>query len=151
MAALRSETLSTFRGILREISKQYTRVNNNRVWHKTAVDAFRTGANSTGDAAERALADAKDVLTYMRSSRVHREMMEQYWPTKGLSQEELLRRTANTVGLSLPKTVEGGAGVEDLFRGSRGVGLSNGVQDVDIPPAMEEAFKIVAGAGEKDK
>ncbi|KAI9017526.1 hypothetical protein BC832DRAFT_521788, partial [Gaertneriomyces semiglobifer] len=96
--------LSTFRGILREVSKQYTPRNNNRLWHNEVVSQFRAGSTLTDENAIRQkLMDAQNVLIFMRSNREHRDLMDRYWPTTGLSNEEKLTRTANTVGLSLPK------------------------------------------------
>jgi hypothetical protein len=50
--------------------------------------------------------DAEDVGAFLEASRKHTELMNQYWPTSSLSPEEKLRRTANKVGLELPKQAE---------------------------------------------
>lgn len=48
--------------------------------------------------------DAEDSLVYLRSNRQYKELMDRYWPTSDLTTQEKLKRTANTVGFSLPET-----------------------------------------------
>ena len=47
--------------------------------------------------------DAQDLLTYLRSARKHRELMERYHPTVHAGQLDRVKMTANRVGLELPK------------------------------------------------
>ena len=47
--------------------------------------------------------DQKDIGIYLESHRVHKELMNQYWPTSTLTNQEKLKRTANKVGFELPK------------------------------------------------
>ena len=54
------------------------------------------------------LKEARNVLTYLESSREHKRLREMYWPTSNLSSEEKLKRTANVVGFNLPKKMEDG-------------------------------------------
>ncbi|TPX71091.1 hypothetical protein SpCBS45565_g01300 [Spizellomyces sp. 'palustris'] len=129
-AVTRSDILSTYRGILREVSKQYTHRNKNRVWHNEVVARFRAGATLSDPVTiEESVKDARNILTFMRSNREHRNLVERYWPATGLSNEEKLTRTANTVGLSLPKMF----GAEEIQEGPVAAGL-------------DEAFKIVQNA-----
>ncbi|KAJ3110966.1 hypothetical protein HDU96_006117 [Phlyctochytrium bullatum] len=51
----------------------------------------------------RKLKEAKRVLQFLEFSKEHKRLAELYWPVSGLSAEEKLRRTANVVGLALPR------------------------------------------------
>ncbi|KAI9093016.1 hypothetical protein DFS34DRAFT_631287 [Phlyctochytrium arcticum] len=100
----KSEVLGLYRGILREIGKQFTIRNGNRVWHTEAVRKFRNGAQLTHpNQIQESLMDARNILHFLQSNRTHRELIERYWPSHNLTGDERLTRTANTVGLQLPK------------------------------------------------
>ncbi|KAI8817200.1 uncharacterized protein EV422DRAFT_542855 [Fimicolochytrium jonesii] len=141
--ATKSEVLSVFRGMLREVSKQYTRRNNNKLWHNEVVTKFRAGAAERDPSVVATnVGHAKNVYAFMRSNRSHREMVERYWPISGLTEEEKLTRTANTVGLSLPKMF--GAG--ETWADSGAAGGEKAAVEPELAPEVKEALDIVKNA-----
>jgi hypothetical protein len=50
--------------------------------------------------------DQIDVGAYLEACSTHSKLMDQYWATSTLSPGEKLERTANRVGLQLPKQFE---------------------------------------------
>ncbi|KAJ3159726.1 hypothetical protein HDU86_001376 [Geranomyces michiganensis] len=134
----RSEVLGLYRGILREVSKQYTPRNKNRMWHDEVVATFKSGAGATDavDVRNRILR-AKNLHAFMTSNRTHRELVERYWPVSGMTEGEKLKRTANTVGFSLPKIFGSGVPASELG------GAAENVADEPLAPHVEEALKIL--------
>ncbi|KAJ3174074.1 hypothetical protein HDU88_000041 [Geranomyces variabilis] len=140
-AATKSEVLGLYRGILREVSKQYTPRNNNRMWHNEVVATFKSGAGATDavDVRNRIL-QAKNFHAFMTSNRTHRELVERYWPVSGMTEGEKLKRTANTVGFSLPKIFGSGVPAGELGE------AAGGVEEEPLAPHVEEALKILQKA-----
>ncbi|KAJ3037685.1 hypothetical protein HDV00_001407 [Rhizophlyctis rosea] len=161
-ALSRSEVLSTFRGILREISRQYTARNNNPMWRDAALIEFRMGAKlSDQTEVARAIHNLRDMYTYLRSCREHREMMQRYWPITALTEEQKLARTAGTVGLQLPKMMDdeawaklnaGKDGKESEVKAEPQPHEQQTLPDqLDPPAGFQEALKMVAEANKQRK
>ena len=73
---------------------QITKINNNSLWETHLKERIRLGGNP---------ADATAVTEYLTAVSTHKELMARYWPATDLSPDEKLMRTANRVGLNLPK------------------------------------------------
>ncbi|EGF81009.1 hypothetical protein BATDEDRAFT_24622 [Batrachochytrium dendrobatidis JAM81] len=102
-----ASVLSTYRGLLREVNRQFVVKNNNSFWRMQVIAQFRIGKGITDPS--RALAkrrQAQNVLMYLKSSREYKELMERYWPVSTLTEQEKIAKTANRVGLAVPKPVE---------------------------------------------
>ncbi|KAG9322532.1 hypothetical protein KVV02_003044 [Mortierella alpina] len=117
-AAARSQSLSQFRRILREVHLQYTHpnertatgllgvnVHENKVWTEALKDAFRKNAGETDPVKLSKLhTDGEDLAVYMESQRSHQGLVERYNPSfwdeeKGLQ----VGKTATMVGFEMPK------------------------------------------------
>ncbi len=57
--------------------------------------------------------DQKDLGIYLSSTRVYKELMNQYWPISTIDEQERLTRTANKVGFQLPNTYSSSDSVKD--------------------------------------
>ncbi|KAI8613923.1 hypothetical protein BC830DRAFT_1051003, partial [Chytriomyces sp. MP71] len=99
----RAAVLSTYRSILRQINQQYTVRNDNRLWYFAAVSEYRQNKNASIEAAQGHQLNAQDFLAYLHSKQEHRRLMEEYWPASTLTPTEKIHRTANVVGLSMPR------------------------------------------------
>ncbi|KAF9288079.1 hypothetical protein BGZ68_000838 [Mortierella alpina] len=116
-AAARSQSLSQFRRILKEVHLQYTHpnertatgllginVHGNKVWTEALKDAFRKNANETDPVKLSKLQiDGEDLAVYMESQRSHQGLIERYNPSfwdeeKGLQ----VGKTATMVGFEMP-------------------------------------------------
>ncbi|KAJ3217675.1 hypothetical protein HDU67_007498 [Dinochytrium kinnereticum] len=149
----RAEILSTFRSLLREVNSQvshplcatrpvvsassssasptkFTAKNGSKVWHAELVSTYKA-ARTISDKAIiiRRQAEANGLLSFLQASKEHRRLMNLYWPVSGMSNDEKLKRTANVVGLSLPKAVD-----------------MDGEAEAPIQGSMEEAARIVEQA-----
>ncbi|KXS21246.1 hypothetical protein M427DRAFT_51496 [Gonapodya prolifera JEL478] len=99
-----------YRRILREVRRQYTSVNNDHTFRTAIIDQIRAsgGALTTfyplptnpAIAEHRTLAD---LATYLEQTRIHRHMMETYWPADRMSDAERIEASAQRVGLRLPR------------------------------------------------
>ncbi|KAI9179805.1 hypothetical protein H9P43_005136 [Blastocladiella emersonii ATCC 22665] len=89
-----------YRGLLREVTKQVTKKNNNPTWQRYLRAQFEV---VPADAAQHRarLVDAENALLFLRSNRTHRELLEGYFPV--LAEDERIKRTAGKVGLQLPR------------------------------------------------
>ncbi|KAJ3047184.1 hypothetical protein HK097_000160 [Rhizophlyctis rosea] len=133
---------------------QYTARNSNPLWRHAALTEFRAGAKLSGEGnIARATANARDVYSYLRSCREHRHMMNTYWPTSALTEEQKLARTAGTVGFQLPKMMddEAWAKLNKKGDGAEQESLPHEQQrlpeQLDLPAGFQEALKMVADAG----
>ncbi|KAJ3106600.1 hypothetical protein HDU97_005965 [Phlyctochytrium planicorne] len=118
----RFEILTTFRGILRHVNKQ----NGSRTWHDEVISNYKAAKSLSQESIIiRKQAEAKGLLDFLTASSEHKRLMNLYWPVSGLSAEEKLKRTANVVGLNLPKPLDLGEPLGD---------------------SIEAAAKIVEGA-----
>ncbi|KAJ3011022.1 hypothetical protein HKX48_007068 [Thoreauomyces humboldtii] len=140
--ATKSEILDIYRGILREVARQFTRRNNNDMWHKEVVSRFRVGSTLSGRSEiETQLKHARNVHAMMRSNHIHRGLVTRYWPVSGMTEEQRLTKTANTVGLSMPKLFGSAEALADEPWGSR-----MPVTEEPLSPHVEEALKIIKGS-----
>ncbi|KAJ3405610.1 hypothetical protein HDU80_001089 [Chytriomyces hyalinus] len=100
----RVAVLSTYRGILRQISQQYSHRNGTMLWHSATVAEYRKHSIDM-DPASVAVAqlNALNLLSYLSSRREHKRLIEEYWPASTLTPAEKNTRTANFVGLSMPR------------------------------------------------
>ncbi|KAJ3352948.1 hypothetical protein HDU83_007464 [Entophlyctis luteolus] len=116
----RSAVLSTLRSLLRIIDKrvrftprgvssltphplQYTARNGNPEWRQALIAQYRTNLHATGELRARMQLDALDTLTFFSASAEHERLVEEYWPATSLAPDEKLKRTANLVGLAMPR------------------------------------------------
>ncbi|KAG0321096.1 hypothetical protein BGZ99_004114 [Dissophora globulifera] len=116
--ATRSQGLSHFKRILREVHLQYTHpkeltgkglhginVHANKVWTDTLKEAFRKHADETDPAKLKKLnTDGEDLAVYLESQRAHKDLVERYNPSfwdeeKGLQVD----KTAKMVGFAMPE------------------------------------------------
>ncbi|CAG8524090.1 10456_t:CDS:2 [Paraglomus brasilianum] len=94
--------LSIYRQLLREVRIQFVARNKNTLWENELKQKFRDNRGITDTELINILTkDAQDVLTFLKSTRKHAELLQLYNPTHGLSQESKLKLTANRVGLTL--------------------------------------------------
>ncbi|KAF9452495.1 hypothetical protein P691DRAFT_660770 [Macrolepiota fuliginosa MF-IS2] len=115
-----SEYAQVYRGLLREIRKAVTQAPVKP--NQTIVSSFRAlleQSRQTHDA--NAFQDVKNALLFLKSQREHQArysvapflcysltlfsqiLVERYNPTTGLTEKERIRKTANRVGLDIPK------------------------------------------------
>ncbi|PCH41388.1 hypothetical protein WOLCODRAFT_143540 [Wolfiporia cocos MD-104 SS10] len=59
------------------------------------------------DAAEHFDHDIQNAVTFMRSQRTHKELLDRYNPLHDLTTEERIRATARRVGLNMPIAPDG--------------------------------------------
>ncbi|KAF9096952.1 hypothetical protein BGX29_010229 [Mortierella sp. GBA35] len=117
-AATRSQSLSHFRRILKELHLQYTHPNElttgkglrginvhaNKVWTDALKDSFRKHATESDPVKLQKLqTDGEDLAVYLESQRQHKELVERYNPAfwdeeKGLQVD----KTAKMVGFEMP-------------------------------------------------
>ncbi|KAJ8096757.1 hypothetical protein POJ06DRAFT_263325 [Lipomyces tetrasporus] len=72
-----------------------------------AQEQFRSVAEEhSGEAAEKKTRDAIEILTYLRSQRTYKALLDKYNPTATLEDHERIRLTARRVGLELPKDIQ---------------------------------------------
>ncbi|KAF8953396.1 hypothetical protein BGZ52_011810 [Haplosporangium bisporale] len=126
MAATRTQALSHFRRILKEVHLQYTHpkellakeltgkgllginVHANKVWTDALKDTFRNNAKETDPVKLNKLStDGEDLALYLESQRRHKELVERYNPAfwdeeKGLQVD----KTAKMVGFEMPEAFD---------------------------------------------
>ncbi|WWC95270.1 hypothetical protein V866_002129 [Kwoniella sp. B9012] len=93
-----------YRSLLREIrlaSKQSLATRN-----PTVSQHVRTIVDTTSDqqALQRTLLETRD---FLRSSRIHAELLKRYNPIHGMSEEARIKATARRVGLDTPLEFKG--------------------------------------------
>ncbi|KAG0022239.1 hypothetical protein BGZ81_008620 [Podila clonocystis] len=125
-AATRTQAVSHFRRILKEVHLQYTHpkellgkelsgkgllginVHSNKVWTDALKDAFRNNAKETDPAKLNKLyTDGEDLAIYLESQRRHKGLVERYNPAywdeeKGLQVD----KTAKMVGFEMPEAFD---------------------------------------------
>ncbi|KAK9236296.1 hypothetical protein V1525DRAFT_451391 [Lipomyces kononenkoae] len=70
-------------------------------------EQFRAVAEGhQGKEAEMKSRDAIEILTYLRSQRTYKTLLDKYNPTSTLEDHERIRLTARRVGLELPKEIQ---------------------------------------------
>ncbi|KAF9585230.1 hypothetical protein BGW38_003321 [Lunasporangiospora selenospora] len=130
IASVRSQTLSNFKRILKEIHLQYSppseltkgkgllgiNIHANKEWTDALKDSYRKHANETDSKRlERLRLDGGDLAIYLESQRQHRELVERYNPSfwneeKGLQVE----KTAGMVGFQMPESFDESLRNEEL-------------------------------------
>ncbi|RGB27164.1 hypothetical protein C1646_719318 [Rhizophagus diaphanus] len=95
--------LSTYRQLLKEVDKQFTYRNNNKLWREEVISTYQKNRDlSNKEEIENSTKYALDVLCFLRSSRKYNELLELNNPVHGYSVEKRIELTANRVGLKLP-------------------------------------------------
>ncbi|KAI8968334.1 hypothetical protein BDF20DRAFT_827928 [Mycotypha africana] len=98
-----SRSLSIYRGLLKEVTQQYTKGANNPLYAQELKSAYRKNKNVTDPEEIQILNnDAENVLTFLTSSRKHKELREMY-STIVMEQRKKIELSAKRVGLNLPK------------------------------------------------
>ncbi|KAI8923799.1 hypothetical protein BC831DRAFT_513928 [Entophlyctis helioformis] len=110
-SATRAEVLSTYRGILREVTKQYVRFNGNLFWRQQVMATYRMRASK--DVEPKVLrgfvTDGENLLSYLRSGRDDGALLANVWA----DDSEKLTKTANKVGFAMPKRLGNILGLGD--------------------------------------
>ncbi|KAH9844013.1 uncharacterized protein C8Q71DRAFT_730918 [Rhodofomes roseus] len=100
---------SAYRSVVRELNRALTSAPATR--SKTIAKNFRAvienGRQSNPQHFDHDLANA---LTFMRSQRMHKMLLERYNPLHDMSTEERVKATARRVGLDMPVRENGGEG-----------------------------------------
>ncbi|CAG8655604.1 9459_t:CDS:2 [Paraglomus occultum] len=97
-----NSVLSIYRQLLREVRIQFVARNKNTLWESELKQKFRDNRGITDTKLIHILTkDAQDILTFLKSTRKHAELLKLYNPTRDLSQESKVKLTANRVGLTL--------------------------------------------------
>ncbi|KAI8087949.1 uncharacterized protein B0P05DRAFT_584653 [Gilbertella persicaria] len=98
-----SRSLQVYRNLLREFNTQYTKKANNPVFANELKSIYRKNQHVTDPTKIAALNNnAENVLTFLTSSRKHKELREIYSAIV-LEQKKKIELSANRVGLNLPK------------------------------------------------
>ncbi|KAI7903778.1 uncharacterized protein BX663DRAFT_432925 [Cokeromyces recurvatus] len=98
-----SRSLSLYRNLLKEINIQYTKGTKNPTFAQELRNIYRKNQNIQDPNKVEALnKNAEDVLTFLRSSRKHKELRELY-SALVMEQKKKIELSAKRVGLNLPK------------------------------------------------
>ncbi|KAI7876027.1 hypothetical protein K492DRAFT_167531 [Lichtheimia hyalospora FSU 10163] len=98
---MQASTLSTYRHLLREVNRQFAKSND--VFPKQLKTIYRENQGVTDPERMRSLnRNAENVLTYLKSSRQHKELRDRYTAIV-MEQKKKLEMTAKRVGLELPQ------------------------------------------------
>ncbi|KAF9931100.1 hypothetical protein FBU30_010846 [Linnemannia zychae] len=160
-ASTRSQSLSHFRRILKEIHIQYTNpkeltgkglyginVHNNKVWTVALKDAFRKNANETDPVRlQRLETDGEDLAIYLESQRRHKDLIERYNPAywdeeKGLQVD----KTAKMVGFEMPSEFDEAQRDKELVAPPRFTFKTKGLPIDDDASKSSTATKGFAGS-----
>ncbi|KAJ3416550.1 hypothetical protein HDV05_001287 [Chytridiales sp. JEL 0842] len=149
-APLPSHILQTYRSLLREIQKQYTRPNQNPLWKTTLITRYRTSLTLQDPHLVQKLHwNAVDLLSFLKATREHQRLMDEYFPVSQLSASEKVERTAGVVGLNMPRpleayeTAQGGGKTWTQLRQEES---QTGLEGLE---RLEEAVRILEGAGQQ--
>ncbi|KAJ1920619.1 hypothetical protein H4219_001177 [Mycoemilia scoparia] len=99
-----AEAIRLYRNLYRQINNQFTSVNGNLMWKNQLQSAFRAASAKTEAERASALRDARDTLNFLTSTKKYQDLYSEFNPK--MSDEDRIKRSANRVGLGLPKTVE---------------------------------------------
>ncbi|KAJ2447922.1 hypothetical protein GGF42_005303 [Coemansia sp. RSA 2424] len=92
--------LRVYRHLLREVNRQFTKVNKNKAWSAQLrlqwLDASRSSGADDSD-----LKAAQSVLTYLSNNRQYKELLAEFNPK--MSEGDRIEKTARRVGLEAPK------------------------------------------------
>ncbi|KAK4521239.1 Plasma membrane ATPase [Mucor velutinosus] len=98
-----SRNLSLYRGLLREVNIQYTKAANNPTFAQELKSIYRNNQHIQDPSKIEALnSNAENVLTFLTSSRKHKELRALYSAIV-MEQKRKIELSANRVGLNLPK------------------------------------------------
>ncbi|XP_006460050.1 hypothetical protein AGABI2DRAFT_68293 [Agaricus bisporus var. bisporus H97] len=84
-----------YRSLLRELTRAQAPSKPNR----TIVSNLRALLEQSR------LQDARNALLFLKSQREHQTLVERYNPLSSLTEQERIRKTANRVGLDVPKAL----------------------------------------------
>ncbi|KAI8638097.1 hypothetical protein BD408DRAFT_423455 [Parasitella parasitica] len=98
-----SRNLSVYRGLLREVNVQYTKGAKNPTFAQELKSIYRKNQDIKDPSKIQTLnSNAEDVLTFLTSSRKHKELRALYSAIV-MEQKKKIELSANRVGLNLPK------------------------------------------------
>ncbi|KAI8091559.1 hypothetical protein BDF21DRAFT_442626 [Thamnidium elegans] len=98
-----SRNLAVYRQLLREVHTQYTKGANNPTFAKELKTIYRNNQKIQDPSKIEALnGNAENVLTFLTSSRKHKELRALYSAII-MEQKRRIELSANRVGLNLPK------------------------------------------------
>ncbi|KAI0939550.1 hypothetical protein AcV5_000931 [Taiwanofungus camphoratus] len=97
--------LSAYRTIVREVNRASILTRQAR--SKTITASFRTIFEERRDCDSLQHFDHDNVMTFMRSQRMYKTLLERYNPLHDLTTEERVQATARRVGLDMPVTPNG--------------------------------------------
>ncbi|KAF9165082.1 hypothetical protein DFQ26_000630 [Actinomortierella ambigua] len=121
MATARHQSLAQFKRILTEIHLQYSHpkhlrigqglrgidVHANREWTDALKDNYREHTNESDPVRLLKLQkDAEDLEVYLRSQRMHRELLERYNPAYWGDNDLQVEKTAKAVGFEMPEAFD---------------------------------------------
>ncbi|KAI8887831.1 hypothetical protein K501DRAFT_211251 [Backusella circina FSU 941] len=97
-----SKGLATYRNLLREVNLQYTKGAKNPLFAQELKAIYRKNQNVDQEQAKFLNQNADNVLTFLTSSRKHKELRDMYSAIV-MEQKKRIELSANRVGLNLPK------------------------------------------------
>ncbi|KAJ3485039.1 hypothetical protein NLI96_g5238 [Meripilus lineatus] len=94
--------IAAYRSVVREVYKASVSPRSTR--NKTITANFRSIFSARRKPEEQSQfdRDMENVVTFMRSQRMHRTLLERYNPLHDMSVEERVKATARRVGLDMP-------------------------------------------------
>ncbi|TDL29332.1 hypothetical protein BD410DRAFT_779718 [Rickenella mellea] len=100
-----SQYLASYRSLLRELSK--SSISRRQSRSKIATSEVRSMFEEHRHSSEgqrKLLRSVENAVTFLRSQRIHKDLLERYNPTHDMSTEERVKATARRVGLDMPVT-----------------------------------------------
>ncbi|KAJ1893466.1 hypothetical protein LPJ66_005738 [Kickxella alabastrina] len=89
--------LHTYRHLLREINRQFTRVNGDRIWAAQLRQQWQSASTDTSGHHH-----SQNALTYLFNNRKYKDLLAEFNPKS--TEGNLIERTARRVGLQAPKS-----------------------------------------------
>ncbi|OCH94241.1 hypothetical protein OBBRIDRAFT_161597 [Obba rivulosa] len=102
-----SSTVRLYRSVIRELNRSAIAPRATR--NKIITSHFRKIFEESlqGNRSERFETEARDAVTFLRSQRMHKVLLDRYNPLHDLTAEERIKATARRVGLDMPLTPQG--------------------------------------------
>ncbi|EMD41030.1 hypothetical protein CERSUDRAFT_131508 [Gelatoporia subvermispora B] len=102
-----ASTVRLYRSVVRELNRSAIAPRETR--NKVIASHFRKIFEDSlqGTKSDRFEKEARDAITFLRSQRVYKELLDRYNPLHDLTTEERIKATARRVGLDMPLTPEG--------------------------------------------
>ncbi|TFY83851.1 hypothetical protein EWM64_g173 [Hericium alpestre] len=96
--------IPAYRNVVREVAKASVspRATRNEAISRNFRDIFQK--NIQDKQSETFHHDIQNAITFMRSQRLHKELLDRYNPLFDLTGEERIEATARRVGFNMPKT-----------------------------------------------